>query len=307
MNKDGKSKKIVLEAEKGIIFRIQEVSEQIIIKAIKEYIPHIYYGDYTSPRVPKGFIHIGGTWDTGFVIQNTADGSEFVWIPVGCLDADGTLDGENFAEKLGRRKFDDSVFSDSECHEEINVEFLESVKTHGGFYFARYHASIENEKLVFKKGKKSWVNIDYYGAEEVVEDYLKDNDNVGSILPTGAAFDSVLSWLIKSGAKTYDEIAKDATSWGNYNNSHKDRNYKGLQLTGSNEKWCANNIYDIAGNVDEWTSEESSDCKKRIIRGGNCLVDGDNWSPGIRDENISCESITLSFRAILYLKDYLPF
>lgn len=48
--------------------------------------------------------------------------------------------------------------------------------------------------------------------------------------------------------------------------------------TGSREKWCANNIYDFAGNVDEWTQEQNKSPFGlfRAIRGGifsNCGSD----------------------------------
>lgn len=304
MIENGKNIRIVLEAEEGILFRIQEEAEQVVIKAIKEYIPHIYSGDYTNPIIPEGFVHTEGTWDTGLVIKNTVDESEFVWIPVSWLDFDGTLDGKHFAEKLGRRNFDDSIFSESKYHEEVNEEFLDSVQRYGGFYFARFHASRENGNLIFRKGEKPWTNIDYPYAKEVVEDYLKDNETVASILPNGAAFDSVLSWLIKSGAKTFEEIAKDATSWGNF----KDSSGINLQLTGSNENWCANNIYDIAGNVEEWTSEEFSNSKSWTTRGG-CYFDDENSGCPAKRCNFGSysESHARSFRAILYLKDIYRF
>ena len=46
--------------------------------------------------------------------------------------------------------------------------------------------------------------------------------------------------------------------------------------TGSREEWCANNIYDFAGNVDEWTQEQNKS-SYRVIRGGDYYKFGDDY------------------------------
>ena len=65
--------------------------------------------EYKTPPVPTGFAHVKGEWDDGFVIRQIKDAfeseSEFVWIPVCLLDADGTLDGQNFQEQFGARNY----------------------------------------------------------------------------------------------------------------------------------------------------------------------------------------------------------
>ena len=63
--------------------------------------------------VPAGYAIIKDSPNTndGMVISDVADddldnskeGNQFVWIPVGSLDSNGTLDGEHFSEKFGRR------------------------------------------------------------------------------------------------------------------------------------------------------------------------------------------------------------
>lgn len=76
-----------------------------------------------------------------------------------------------------------------------------------------------------------------------------------------------MEWFIKTEVKTLAEIAEDSTECGNYCNTE---NFPGEVFeTGSREKWCANNIYDFAGNVDEWTQEQKKSLC-RVIRGGNC-------------------------------------
>ena len=76
----------------------------------------LYFGNYTNPPIPEGWEHVEGKWDTGLVIEDFK-GNQFVWVPVGFLDANGTLDGTNFTEKFGRRNYQDDKFSDDEFNE----------------------------------------------------------------------------------------------------------------------------------------------------------------------------------------------
>ena len=99
-------------------------------------------------------------------------------------------------------------------------------------------------------------------------------------LTFGAEYDSVLEWFIKTGVKTLAEIAEDSTKWGNHWNT-KNSPTKVVE-TGSREKWCANNIYDFAGNVGEWTQEQNEN-SYRVIRGGNYLYLGYNCPVAERD------------------------
>lgn len=292
-------KRIVLEASEGITFRVQEGKDEIVIRAINEQLHSDYSGSYNNPKIPEGYVHLKGTWHDGFVIQNKADGSLFTWIPVDYLYDTGTLDGKNFNEKFGRRNFYNSDFSESGYHEEVKQEFIESVKKHGGAYISSCHASKENGKLVFKKGNMPWVNINYYDAEKAAESYAKDSKDVASIITNGAIFDSMLSWIVKAGGKTLDEVVKDSTYWGNYWNTKNSP--RKVMCTGSDENWSALNIYDIAGNVDEWTSEQYGD-SRRVLRGGN-FNDYGYWPAALRSNLVPNNYyVSTSFRAVLYLK-----
>ena len=75
-----------------------------------------------------------------------------------------------------------------------------------------------------------------------------------------------------------------------------------LVETGSREEWCANNIYDFAGNVDEWTQEQN-ESSRRVIRGGNCNFGGNNYPVACRyfGNHVIIYSCT-GFRATLYIK-----
>ena len=282
--------KIVFEAEKGITFDVSKETS--------------YSENYVNPPIPEGYKHICGEWNNGFVIERCSDGSQFVWVPVGSLDSNGTLDGEHFSEKFGRRKYQNGKFSDDEYNEPLSSELLEqleSVKKYGGFYISRYNISrTPDGKLQSVKGAMPCVSIKWDDAKEAAST-IEQSSEVTSHLTFGAEYDSVLEWLIKSGAKSRKEIVENSIDWGNHRYT-KD-SPKALVETGSREEWCANNIYDFAGNVNEWTQEQKRGSSTRVIRGGNYFFNILKYPVAYRSFEYlySCNRYT-GFRATLYIK-----
>ena len=91
--------------------------------------------------------------------------------------------------------------------------------------------------------------------------YSKEKgDSVTSTVIYGVQWDAIMAWIdpaYKTGSCTEDSFVRDSTGSGNYSGD--------LAKTGSNEKYSVKNIYDLAGNVDEWTME-SSNSNGRVIR-----------------------------------------
>jgi len=296
--------KFVLEAEKGITFEVSEgTSGELIIRALNIATANVYSTNYVNPPIPEGYKHVCGEWNNGFVIERCSDGSQFVWIPVGSIDSNGTLDGEHFSEKFGRRNYMNNEFSDDEFNEALNDELfeqLESVKKYGGFYISRYNISKSSEgKPQSVKGVMPWVKINFDDAKKVAST-IEDNEAVKSHMTFGAEYDSVLEWFIKTEVKTLTEIVEDSTEWGNHWNT--ENSPKKVVETGSREEWCANNIYDFAGNVDEWTQEQN-ESSRRVIRGGNYYWNGDGYPVAYRSYNVPFDYCNdTGFRATLYIK-----
>ena len=291
--------KFVLEAEKGITFEVSEgTSGELIIRALNIATANVYSTNYVNPPIPEGYKHVCGEWNNGFVIERCSDGSQFVWIPVGSIDSNGTLDGEHFSEKFGRRNYMNNEFNEA-LNDEL-LEQLESVKKYGGFYISRYNISKSSEgKPQSVKGVMPWVNINFDDAKKVAST-IEDNEAVKSHLTFGAEYDSVLEWFIKTEVKTLTEIVEDSTEWGNHWNT--ENSPKKVVETGSREEWCANNIYDFAGNVDEWTQEQNKS-SRRVIRGGYCFNDGNNYPVAYRYYcNPLYDYVGTGFRATLYIK-----
>lgn len=296
--------KFVLEAEKDITFEFSEgTSGELIIRALNIATVNVYSTNYVNPPIPDGYKHFCGEWNNGFVIERCSDGSQFVWIPVGSLDSNGILDGKHFSEKFGRRNYMNDEFSDDGFNEALNgelLEQLESVKKYGGFYISRYNISKSSAgKPQSVKEVMPWVNINFDDAKKIAST-IEDNEAVKSHLTFGAEYDSVLEWFIKTEVKTLAEIAEDSTEWGNHDNP-KNPTMKEVE-TGHREKWCANNIYDFAGNVDEWTQEQKESLY-RVIRGGNYFYSGFNYPVAYRNyRSPNSKYYETGFRATLYIK-----
>ncbi len=208
---------------------------------------------------------------------------------------------------------------------------------------------------VSKKGQQAWNFISQTNAKKVAEKMI-DNENVKSYLIDSHAWNTICKVIQKK--DTSKDILK-SSKWGNFKNNTttKYENIKGLWAqhvdsdgvknasnynyglvsvrpdnigndllelaTGSSEDFKAYNIYDMAGNMWEWTTEtgnhnnaDSGDptCNETecptgsgiygVLRGGGFDKDGDN-SPIVRESGyfgVAHADVHFGFRAVLYMK-----
>ena len=141
----------------------------------------------------------------------------------------------------------------------------------------------------------------------------------------GIQWDLVLTYLETSGGLTYDDLADDSSSWGNYSNVAFDitrgkysTDYGAsytevsgtypkpassvLLTTGATERNSKMNIYDLAGNVWEWTLEKSYSTDFPCVgRGGTYYDSGSRYPASFRYNNGTSDSYDLiAFRPALY-------
>ena len=249
--------------------------------------------------IPKGFTYKEGTRDTGLVIQDEK-GNEFVWVPA---------TGSTYVKDTSFKGV--TPTGDNTLPNGITDETADVVK-YGGFYIGRYEAGIPEEDTspsnetgipVSKKGATVWTKINYTNSKARAESMIS-NKYVQTGLITGKAWDTTCNW-IKDSLSSINELAslKDSRYYGNYNNSLSPANENSgkIRTAGFSENWKVKNIYDLAGNVWEMTSEAYN--SGFISRGGSYDFDGSVVPVSYRSyDSVSNTSYTLGFRVRLYIK-----
>ena len=202
----------------------------------------------------------------------------------------------------------------NQLEKEFN-NMVASVEKYGGFYIGRYETgNINQDTPVIQKGNTNISSQTWYNMYKRCKNIKGANTNVETGMIWGNQWDRTLMWLIETGSKTKEQIADDSTSWGNYYNATfeyvnssgstatKNEGSSTRIPTGSAEYTKANNIYDLAGNVRDWTMEASS-TYYRVSRGGYYYYNGVDLPADYR--NYDCPTYSYygyGCRSALYIK-----
>ena len=183
----------------------------------------------------------------------------------------------------------------NQLEKEFN-NMIVSVEKYGGFYIGRYETgNINQDTPVIQKGNTNISSQTWYNMYKRCKNIKGANTNVETGMIWGNQWDRTLMWLIETGSKTKEQIADDSTSWGNYYNATfeyvnssgstatKNEGSSTRIPTGSAEYTKANNIYDLVGNVRDWTMEAYS-TYSRVFRGGS-YSDNGGYSPADGRDN----------------------
>ena len=281
-------------------------------------------GSYSDPIIPKGFAPVNegnATWGSadgyqkGLVIQD-ASGNQFVWVPV-----DGTT------VKFERVEWGTGYLEKDECEETVLPAIETSVTTNGGFYIARFEAGLPegtssasaatdgSVRPVSKQGATVWNSIAWSdngtnddenpgdGAVTVARNMYPDTPDseygAVSTLIYGTQWDTALKFIGAYGGDT--TYATDSTGKGNYSGTTNDP-ISGLGTCGADPTFSQKNIYDMAGNVYEWTMEKYS--PYRVYRGGgyNYYSGSDYPASNRGGDYVTYGVSSLGFRVALYIR-----
>ena len=203
---------------------------------------------------------------------------------------------QNFEFKIDIFK---ELFKDQEIYDTTDETPEEdSVLKYGGFYLGRYEVGTDGKT---KKDNNPKRNISFTVAEiEVKEAYNNDKYGVKSSLPSGSAWNSTAKWIVNSKAESWDSVFNDSTSWGNYKPSAIGQGT--LKSTGSSDSYSKNHIYDLAGNLQEWTLE-TANTNEKICRGSNYDISGSPCMVSGYSTAVTATENETGYRLMLYIKE----
>ena len=208
-------------------------------------------------------------------------------------------------------------YSRDAWYKELQVEYdtaMKSIEKYGGFFIGRYETgNISSATPVVRRMNTTISNQTWYAMYPRMKN-ISSNTNIQTSMIWGSLWDETLQWLIDTGAKTYADMT-NSTSWGNYYNSTftyktntsgstatKNTNRSTRIPAGSSEYTKANNIYDLAGNVWDWTLEGHGSVN-RCFRGGSYYDNGTSGPAQYRFNYYPDGSNgSYGFRSYLYVK-----
>lgn len=277
-------------------------------------------------------------WNDGLVIEDEI-GNQFVWIPVKgmdefisregyfgeeeqnyltqCNESDDTEKGteESKAMYESVKKYQGFYIARFEAGMENRDDLsiingtIKPVSKKGAFVFdipwgSGYGLAFDNvlgsEKGdgAVKLARSMYPNTKRLVTYSLPDD-SKNETGVISTLCYGVQWDAVMNFLSDvENPYTSTKYIKDSTKMGWYFYQAHEK----LQLAGTsleNNANCIKNIYDLAGNIDEWTMESYKN-HYRIVRGGERYIADLNPSASMRNHQISND--TAGFRVALYIK-----
>ena len=277
--------------------------------------------------VPAGFKVVNTddlTVEKGIVVEDSK-GNQYVWIPCTTEDSKSQLqfkrtewdvedDGGTKASKDELTLTCPENYSDNgltyavvnEIVAQIKAE-KDSVRRNGGYYIGRYEVGDENGTAVIKAAQTPKVNINWSAAYGIAKG-IGGGTGSTTYLCSSYAWDTAINFIQNNGFSNYARAREDS-----YNENWVDKNVKDSKgniikeankaerlLTGKTTPKC--NIYDMGGNVVEFTTEVMpSTSEPAVFHGGDYY--GNVYPAGQRiDGSTSGATSRLGFRATLFLK-----
>ena len=283
--------------------------------------------------IPEGYIVSENSDENivnkGLVISDSR-GNEYVWISCTVdsssnklqykrtewgVEKDGTDNSRAIKDELTLKDIDvtySKTDTDNGINEEISKEIVaqinaekESIKKYGGYYIGRYEVGKDNKTAVIKAEQEPYVNIKWSKAYELAKG-IGGGEGATTYLCSSYSWDTAINFIQNTTGKNY------ATSIIGFNGNWKSQEVKDSSgkvikpvntaqrlNTGLTTALC--NIYDMGGNVGEFTTELNPGTSETVVlRGGHNYY---NFPAGYRWDNDSGNAGSIyGFRATLFLK-----
>ena len=239
-------------------------------------------------------------------------------------NSDGTVTTSEFSD---RDYTEDTTASHNSNYKNAIAKDIEafetSVKNNHGYYIGRYEAGVvdydssvstsnsnnktnwtgytgDNIKLVCKKEQQVWNYVTQNKASELSRDMYGSEAKVTSDLINSYAWDTAIVFIQKCGTESNSSTYSYTAGLSLTSKSEP-------QTTGTNilnatkkvDKQC--NIFDMAGNCFEWTTETYSISYNPCVGRGDFFSYGDGCTSYRFDYSTSGAGSIFSFRPLLYL------
>ena len=263
--------------------------------------------------IPAGFKVTNDTTNVaeGIVIEDATSGatagSQFVWVPVGKITK---ADGTETTITLGRYDFDETIgtesaYSGNYIEEDANdkatlkkygntiakniTNFKNSVKENGGYYIGRYEArqNTTSGKLTEVNSDSVWNYVTQPDAATQARNMYDEQQPFTSDLMNSYAWDTAITFIQKCTDKT------------NYANQTSLNTTSPSQTGTTNDNPC--NIFDMASNVFEWTTETSSNSGFPCVHRGGYYSGRYDYTSSRSEGDIDRREDFFGFRPLLYL------
>ena len=283
--------------------------------------------------IPEGYIVSENSDENivnkGLVISDSR-GNEYVWISCTVdsssnklqykrtewgVEKDGTDNSRAIKDELTLKDIDvtySKTDTDNGINEEISKEIVaqinaekESIKKYGGYYIGRYEVGKDNKTAVIKAEQEPYVNIKWSKAYELAKG-IGGGEGATTYLCSSYSWDTAINFIQNTTGKNY------ATSIIGFNGNWKSQEVKDSSgkvikpvntaqrlNTGLTTALC--NIYDMGGNVGEFTTELNPGTSETVVLRGGCNY---SYTPaGLRWDDGSGNAYSgFGFRATLFLK-----
>ena len=277
--------------------------------------------------VPAGFKVVNTddlTVEKGIVVEDSKR-NQYVWIPCTTEDSKSQLqfkrtewdvedDGGTKASKDELTLTCPENYSDNGLTYAVVNEIVaqvkaekDSVRRNGGYYIGRYEVGDENGTAVIKADKTPMASIIWSTAYSKAKG-IGGGPGATTYLCSSYAWDTAINFIQNNGFPNYARAREDS-----YNENWVDKNVKDskeniIKAANKSERFSTGkttpkcNIYDMGGNVIEFTTEVMpSTSEPAVFHGGDYY--GNVYPAGQRiDGSTSSATSRLGFRATLFLK-----